>query len=76
MSRILFLLCVFVCALPVPVVWGGSIFLTGHDPDFHAFVGGNSTGAAHINQIAMERRRTGRRADRRLMRLRQICRPG
>lgn len=33
--------------------WGGSIFLTGHDPDFHAIVGGNATGAQHINQDAI-----------------------
>jgi hypothetical protein len=32
---------------------GGSIFLTGHDPDFHASRGGNTTGAQHINQIAI-----------------------
>jgi hypothetical protein len=32
----------------------GSIFLTGHDPDFHAFAGGNSTGAAHINVDAIK----------------------
>ena len=31
----------------------GSIFLTGHDPDFHAAVGGNSVGAQHINQDAI-----------------------
>jgi PEP-CTERM motif len=31
----------------------GSIFLTGHDPDFHAFEGGNQTGAQHINQDAI-----------------------
>jgi len=31
----------------------GSIFLTGHDPDFHAFEGGNGSGAAHIIQDAM-----------------------
>lgn len=36
--------------------WGstvGSIFLTGHDPDFHASVGGNALGAQHINQVAI-----------------------
>src|SRR5579864_3617046 len=33
--------------------FGGSIFLTGHDPDFHAFVGGNAPGAQHINQDAI-----------------------
>src|SRR6476646_5493351 len=27
----------------------GSIFLTGHDPDYHAFAGGNGSGAAAIN---------------------------
>ncbi len=31
----------------------GSIFLTGHDPDFHAAVGGNALGAQHINQAAI-----------------------
>ncbi len=36
--------------------WGntvGSIFLTGHDPDFHALVGGNAPGAIDINQAAI-----------------------
>ena len=31
----------------------GSIYLTGHDPDFHAFEGANTTGAIHIIQDAM-----------------------
>lgn len=31
----------------------GSIFLTGHDPDFHAQQGGNAIGAQHINQTAI-----------------------
>ena len=30
-----------------------SIFLTGHDPDFHAILGGNALGAQHINQAAI-----------------------
>ena len=30
-----------------------AIFLTGHDPDFHAIAGGNSLGAQHINQAAI-----------------------
>jgi len=30
----------------------GSIFLTGHDPDFHA-IAGNTVGAQHINQDAI-----------------------
>ncbi len=31
----------------------GSIFLTGHDPDFHATLGGNAAGAANINTTAI-----------------------
>lgn len=31
----------------------GSIFLTGHDPDFHAVLGGNTLGAQRINQVAI-----------------------
>jgi len=31
----------------------GSIFLMGHDPDFHTFLGGNAIGAQHINQTAI-----------------------
>jgi len=31
----------------------GSIFLTGHDPDFHANEGANALGAQHINQAAI-----------------------
>jgi hypothetical protein len=31
----------------------GSIFLTGHDPDFHAFLGGHIDGARNINQAAI-----------------------
>jgi hypothetical protein len=31
----------------------GSFFLTGHDPDFHALVGGNAVGAQHTNQAAI-----------------------
>ena len=32
----------------------GSVFLTGHDPDFHASLGGNSTGAQNINKAAIK----------------------
>jgi hypothetical protein len=32
----------------------GSIFLTGHDPDFHAFEGPNTVGAQHINAAAID----------------------
>jgi hypothetical protein len=31
----------------------GSVFLTGHDPDFHALLGANALGAQHINQDAI-----------------------
>jgi len=31
----------------------GSIFLTGHDPDFHASLGANQTGARNINVAAI-----------------------
>jgi hypothetical protein len=31
----------------------GSLFLTGHDPDFHATLGGNLAGARKINQVAI-----------------------
>ena len=48
---------VFVCLLlGVPVANAdvvGSIFITGHDPDFHALLGGNFLGAQHINQAAI-----------------------
>ncbi|MGA9382344.1 MAG: PEP-CTERM sorting domain-containing protein [Phormidium sp.] len=33
--------------------WAGSIFLTGHDSDFHAFLGGNFNGAQNINKTAI-----------------------
>jgi hypothetical protein len=32
----------------------GSFFLTGHDPDFHAFVGGNAIGAQNITRNALD----------------------
>jgi hypothetical protein len=31
----------------------GAIFLTGHDPDFHATLGGNQPGAQTLNQVAI-----------------------
>lgn len=31
----------------------GSVFLTGHDPDFHGSLGGNTTGARNINIAAI-----------------------
>lgn len=31
----------------------GSVFVTGHDPDFHAKLGGNTTGARNINNVAI-----------------------
>ena len=37
----------------------GSVFVTGHDPDFHAFLGGNALGARHIIQDALTFTRNG-----------------
>jgi hypothetical protein len=34
-------------------VLAGSVFVTGHDPDFHALLGGNAVGAQRINQVAI-----------------------
>ncbi|MFI5379098.1 MAG: hypothetical protein ACHRHE_07375 [Tepidisphaerales bacterium] len=49
-------LVVLAVACPLAASWparAGSIFLTGHDPDFHAFVGGNTAGAIDINRTAI-----------------------
>jgi hypothetical protein len=35
------------------IAFAGSLFLTGHDPDFHATIGGNATGARNINNVAI-----------------------
>jgi hypothetical protein len=35
------------------VTWAASIFLTGHDPDFHAIAPSNTTGARNINNAAI-----------------------
>jgi hypothetical protein len=48
--RLLVLGCI--AALTALPAWSGSIFLTGHDPDFHATLG-NTAGAQHINQRAI-----------------------
>lgn len=37
-----------------PNLFAGAIFLTGHDPDFHASLGGNTTGAININRAAIQ----------------------
>ena len=47
------LACVVASLASQPGFAAGSIFLTGHDPDFHASLGGNSIGAQHINQRAI-----------------------
>ena len=36
-----------------PVHAEGGIFVTGHDPDFHSYQGGNTVGAQHIIQQAI-----------------------
>lgn len=40
-------------AIAVPS-WAASIFLTGHDPDFHSIRGGNTAGARNINNTALD----------------------
>lgn len=52
-SWVLALLASSALALASPSL-AGSIFLTGHDPDFHAAVGSNETGADHFNRIAVD----------------------
>lgn len=42
-----------VLAAGLSTLFGGSIFLTGHDPDFHASLGGNNAGARKINTTAI-----------------------
>jgi PEP-CTERM motif len=42
------------CALTSRADIVGSIFLTGHDPDFHAYLGSNATGAQDITQAAID----------------------
>lgn len=37
-----------------PNLFAGAIFLTGHDPDFHASLGTNATGAININKAAIK----------------------
>jgi len=52
--RIRAMLFAAVFTLVSPGLWAGSIFLTGHDPDFHALLGGNAVGARNINQAAID----------------------
>jgi hypothetical protein len=48
------LLAISVALALAPGAFSGSIFLTGHDPDYHAFLGGNTTGARNINNAAID----------------------
>ncbi len=52
-SRIAALAAVSLFAALASQASAGSVFLTGHDPDFHALLGGNSAGAARINNVAI-----------------------
>lgn len=40
--------------LAAPFAQAGTIFLTGHDPDFHAHLGGNAGGASAISTAAID----------------------
>lgn len=56
MRRTIFLVPVLAMAVLFAGISGasaGAIFLTGHDPDFHAFLGGNLVGARNINTTAI-----------------------
>lgn len=46
------------CALPV-TSWAGNIFVSGHDPDFHASIGPNPPGAQDIIQDSLTFARNG-----------------
>ena len=41
-------------AAPLSASAQGGIFVTGHDPDFHAVLGGNTTGAQHFIQDGLK----------------------
>jgi hypothetical protein len=51
MTRILTIL--LILGLLAGAAHAGSVFLTGHDPDFHATLGGNAAGARNINVAAI-----------------------
>ena len=42
--------------------WAGNVFVTGHDPDFHAALGPNPTGAINVIQRALDFARNGNTA--------------
>jgi hypothetical protein len=51
----------FVAALIAPTssAFAGSVFVSGHDPDFHAFLGPNAPGAENIINRALDFARNG-----------------
>ncbi len=53
MKKILAIIVVFSVFILMGDAFAGSIFLSGHDPDFHAVVGSNAIGAQHINRTAI-----------------------
>jgi len=50
--RYLLIVCTLLLAMS-GVAFGDGIFVSGHDPDFHASLGGNALGAQHIIQDAL-----------------------
>jgi hypothetical protein len=46
--------CLVILAVVSTTVDAAAIFLTGHDPDFHASLGGNLAGARNINSTAID----------------------
>ena len=55
-----FLLCAaLLTGAPALAATGGSIFITGHDPVWHSNFGGNTTGAKHLAETAIDFARNG-----------------
>jgi hypothetical protein len=48
------LLCTALIGVSAVTAHAGAIFVTGHDPDFHAYQGGNTLGAQHIIQRSLD----------------------
>jgi PEP-CTERM motif-containing protein len=53
MKKVLLLGTLLVALISSSQALAVGIFVTGHDPDFHALVGGNATGAININDEAI-----------------------
>jgi hypothetical protein len=52
--NLVFVICSLLASFAALPARAGGLFVTGHDPDFHAFQGGNTTGAQHIIQQSLD----------------------